>query len=84
MDTPNSEPASELDPQDETTQKLIRKITRGAAIVFLIGGILLLALGENMILGAALTLIGLTDIVFVPRILETIITAKLKQRNDKG
>lgn len=66
------------------TQKLVRRITRLAGVGFLSGGLLILLMGGDIILGSALTIVGLTDIVLVPHILETIMIAKLKQRNDKG
>ncbi|HAJ89810.1 MAG TPA: hypothetical protein DCM27_02160 [Rhodospirillaceae bacterium] len=72
------------DPQNDQIQKLIRKITRLAAVGFLVSGLFILVMGHNIILGAILALIGLTDLVFIPRILETIIMAQFKHRNDKG
>jgi hypothetical protein len=66
------------------TQKLIHRITRLAGVGFLGGGILILVMGGDMILGSALTIVGLTDIVLIPRIIEKMMIAKLKQRNDKG
>lgn len=68
----------------EETQKIIRKITRLAAIGFLVIGLLVLVTGGGIILGSVLVLIGLTDIVLVPHFLEKMITAKFIQRNNKG
>ncbi len=81
MDQPSS---SNPDPKNLETQKLIHRITRLAGIGFLAVGLLILFMGGDIILGSILTIIGLTDIVLIPHIIETIITAKLKQRNDKG
>ncbi|OFW88802.1 MAG: hypothetical protein A3J37_00475 [Alphaproteobacteria bacterium RIFCSPHIGHO2_12_FULL_45_9] len=72
------------DPKIAETQKLIHRVTRLAGVGFLGVGILILATGGDIILGSVLTIIGLTDIVLVPRIIEKMMIAKLKQRNDEG
>ena len=82
--TPNLTPEPTPEPNGEPSQKLIRKITRLAAVGFLAIGVLVLVTGGDIILGAAFTLIGLAELVLFPHILEKIITTKLNQRNDKG
>lgn len=72
------------DPKAAETQKLIHRVTRLAGVGFLAVGILILATGGDIILGSVLTIIGLTDIVLTPHIIEKVMIAKLKQRNDEG
>lgn len=74
MDKPDQQPLE--------NQKLIGRITRIAGAMFLVVGILVMVMGGDMILGSVLALVGLTDLVLMPRIIETIITEKLKQRQN--
>lgn len=81
MDQPEPDitPTPSLTPDE--SQKLIHKILRFSGIGFLALGIIVLLTGGGIILGSALTLIGITDLILMPHIIETIILAKLKQRN---
>lgn len=72
------------DPKIVENQKIIHRVTRLAGVGFLGVGILILATGGDIILGSVLTIIGLTDIVLIPHIIEKVMIAKLKQRNDEG
>lgn len=67
----------------EESRKLIHRVTRIAGFGFLVGGIIVLATGGDIILGSVLTIVGLTDVVLVPHIIETVMVAKLNRRNDK-
>ena len=78
---PDLTPTPPLTPDE--SQKLIHKILRFSGIGFLAMGILVLLTGGGIILGSVLTLIGITDLVLVPHIIETIILAKLKQKNNE-
>ena len=66
-------------PSAEEAQKLIGRVTRLAGIVFLGLGAYILAIGSDVIVGSAVLLVGLTDIVLLPRILEKVMIQKLKE-----
>ncbi len=70
-------------PSNEDTQKLVKKITRFAGFGFLAVGLIVLVTGGDLILGGALTIIGITDLVVLPDILEKIIRTKMEEKNDK-
>ena len=71
------------DPKMEETQKLVHRITRLAGVAFLAFGAIILLMGGDIILGSVLVIIGITDIVLVPHIIESVIMEKLKQRNNQ-
>jgi hypothetical protein len=70
-------------PSNEETQKLVKKITRFAGLGFLLAGLIVLMTDGDLILGGTLTIIGITDLVILPDILEKIIHAKMKEKNDR-
>ena len=74
----------QLDPQIIQNQKIIHRVTRLAGLGLFAAGVLILVMGGDVILGSVLTIIGLTDMVLMPQIIEKVMIAKLKQRHDKG
>ena len=79
----SSEPTPQSAQQQAEAQKLIQRITRLAGFAFFAIGVVTLLMGGDIILGSVLTIIGLTDIVLVPHIIEKVIAAKLKQRQEQ-
>lgn len=73
---------TERDPEAVDTKKLVGRVTRIASILFMGVGAVIMATGGDMILGGVLFLIGLVDLVLLPRVLEKVMIQKLQQRQD--
>ena len=67
----------------DETQKMVGLVTRIASVTFMVIGAVVMATGGDMILGGILFIIGLVDLVLLPRVLEKVMMEKLKQRQNR-